>query len=104
MKPPTPRPWRGHVAGIGQQDHHAQPDGDEDDAGAPMAWRHVPALQSLHGVHAPVERLGVRFRGRHHAPFDHRDALADFQLANAPPRHGGDDAGDRSRRQWRRSE
>ena len=56
--------------------------GDEDDAGAPVARRHVPALEPVHGLHPPVEPLGVRFRGRHHASFDHRDALADFQLAD----------------------
>ena len=88
-----------HVARVGQQDDHAETNGDEDDAGAPVAGRHVAALEPLHGVHPPVEPLGIRLRGRHHASFDHRDALADFQLADPPPRHRGDNAGERSRPQ-----
>ena len=81
-KPPTPMPFVHAAAGDADQHHQAEADAHQDDAGAAVApGRAVP--RALVDEHGAIEAARVDFRRRHQASFDHRDPLADFELAHA---------------------
>ena len=81
-EPPDAKGGRGAFAG--ERDEHHQPEADahQRDARAAVAPGRADAV-AIVAIHRPVEAVRIDLGRRHQPFFDHRDPLADFELAHA---------------------